>query len=274
MRTMFDSIRAANIPADAQMVAGYVDEYTIPKWTAAEWQRFSRAVKVRIVKKASTNDGHVLDVEPRLATPEQAPGWVAMRRRAGLATPVIYCNASTWPTVQAAFRQQGVAQPLYWIAHYDGRVELPELDGIRAIAKQHTGDTNGYDLSCVADHWPGVDNPEENDMELSDTFTTKWNKPLRVDDYMKWSDYRLVKAVQKINAVQQSVGKLTTLLARQDGVTADDIAAALRPGLVADLEPVLADVMRGALGDDNADQAETIADQVIDQLGAKLNEED
>jgi hypothetical protein len=159
-RTMYDSIRAANIKRNIdnpQMVGGYVDEYSIPKWTAAEWAMFPNAVKVRIAKKASTNDGHVLDVEPKLATPQQAPGWVEMRRGAGLSTPAIYVQKSTWAQVQQEFRNQGVAQPLYWIAHYNGDPTLPTLNGIEAVAKQYLGDTNGMDYSSVADYWPGVD---------------------------------------------------------------------------------------------------------------------
>ncbi|WP_435070453.1 hypothetical protein [Amycolatopsis thermoflava] len=159
MRTMYDSTRAKNIPADAAMVAGYVDEYSIPKWSGEEWARFSRAVKVRIAKKASTNDGHVLDVEPKLATPAEAPGWAQMRRRAGV-EPTIYCNKATWGAVQEAFEAARVPQPHYWIAHYNGVRELPTLNGITAVAKQYADDKllgKPYDLSCVADHWPGVD---------------------------------------------------------------------------------------------------------------------
>ncbi|MEU0467221.1 hypothetical protein ABZ215_24740 [Amycolatopsis sp. NPDC006131] len=156
---MYDSTRANNIPADAGMVAGYVDQYTIPKWSAEEWARFPRAVKVRIAKKASTNDGHVLDVEPGLAIPAEAPGWAQMRRRAGVA-PTIYCNKATWGEVQEAFNDFRVPQPHYWIAHYNGERELPTLNGITAVAKQYADDKRlgkPYDLSCVADYWPGVD---------------------------------------------------------------------------------------------------------------------
>lgn len=165
-RIMIDSIRGATIRTanpNPEMIAGYVDEYSIPKWTAVEWAMFPRAVKVRIAKKASTNDGHVLDVEDRLATPQQAPGWVKMRRQAGLATPAIYVQKSSWGAVQAEFQRQGVAQPLYFIAHYNGVKELPVLNGIQAIAKQYLGDVSpGVDYSYVADYWPGVDSAPVN----------------------------------------------------------------------------------------------------------------
>ena len=163
MRTMYDAVTARNIPADAGMVAGYIDKIKLEPWSAADWARFPRAVKVTIVKKASTNDGDVLDVEPGDANPAQAPGWVKMRRAAG-ADPTVYMNYSTWPTVQAEFVRQGVAHPHYWVAKYDGVATFPTLNGITAVAKQYRGDVPpGIDINCVADYWPGVDaNPAPN----------------------------------------------------------------------------------------------------------------
>lgn len=162
MRLMYDAVTAANIPRDAEMVAGYVDQIKLPPWSAADWARFPNAVKVEIVKKASSNFGHVLDVEPGDATPAEAPGWVAMRRRAG-AIPTIYVQKSSWGAVQAEFRRQGVEQPNYWIAHYNGVIELPTLNGITAVAKQYLGDVApGIDLNCADDYWPGVDGTPSN----------------------------------------------------------------------------------------------------------------
>jgi hypothetical protein len=159
-RIMYDSTDASRIKAnlrDPAMVAGYIDAYSIPAWTDKDWNTFPNAVKVRIAKKASTNAGHVLDVEPKLATPAQAPVWARMRRSSGFPHPCIYVQKSTWGQVQQAFRAANEPQPLYWIAHYNGVKELPVLNGIRAIAKQYLGDTNGMDYSYVDDYWPGVD---------------------------------------------------------------------------------------------------------------------
>ncbi|MET9001008.1 hypothetical protein [Amycolatopsis sp. Hca4] len=153
MRTMYDAVTAAHIPATAAMVAGYIDRIKLAPWTDADWARFPNAVKVQIVKKATTNAGHVLDVEPGDATPAQAPGWVRMRRAAG-ADPTIYCNTATWPAVRSAFRSAGVAEPHYWIARFDGDPAIPA----GAVAKQYRANVApGYDISSVADHWPGVD---------------------------------------------------------------------------------------------------------------------
>lgn len=155
MRTMYDSITPTDIPADADLVGGYhVDDPTFG-WPADAWQRFPRARVVQIVTRAWIDGGQVLDVETGDATPDQAPAWVLMRRAAGLATPTVYCNLSTWPAVRAAFAAAGVAEPLYWIAHYTGTPEIP----VGAIACQYVSEPGGahYDLSAVADYWPGVD---------------------------------------------------------------------------------------------------------------------
>jgi hypothetical protein len=159
MRTMYDAVTARNIlKKDGRpvLVAGYVDRIKLAPWTAADWALFPDALKVRIVKKASTDDGHVLDVEPGDATPEEAPGWAKRRRASGFAYPVIYCNRSTWPKVKAAFKAQRVEPPLYWIATATGKREIPE----GAIAAQYLLDVApGIDISVVADFWPGVDSP-------------------------------------------------------------------------------------------------------------------
>jgi hypothetical protein len=171
MRTMYDAVNADNILAadrTPEMVAGYIDKIKLEPWSGGDWALFPDAVKVQIVKKASTNAGHVLDVEPGDATPAEAPGWVRMRRSAG-ADPSIYVQKSTWATVQAEFVRQHVDQPHYWIAHYNGDPTLPTLNGITAVAKQYRGDVApGYDVSSVADHWPGVDDARPPQREEDD----------------------------------------------------------------------------------------------------------
>ena len=151
MRVMYDACSAARIPATAPMVAGYI--YGNCAWSAADWARFPNAVKVRIATVASILDGDVLDVERSDATPDQAPGWVAQRRAAG-AVPTVYTSASNVTALLAAFSAHQVAAPLLWIAAWDGLSQLPAPD----VAKQFQSTPGaGYDVSIVADYWPGVD---------------------------------------------------------------------------------------------------------------------
>jgi hypothetical protein len=140
---MYDSVTPSAIPTNAAVVAGYVDGAYA--WSNADWARFPQAVKARIAVFPRTNDGHVLDVEQGDATPAQAPGWVTMRRTAGI-DPIVYCNASTWPSVISAFRSASVAAPPYWIAQYDGNPAIPA----GAVAKQYNdppGSGGNYDIS-------------------------------------------------------------------------------------------------------------------------------
>lgn len=153
MRTMYDSVDVSTIPANAQIVAGYVDGLYAN--VGSMQRRFPNAVVVRIAVSSRTNDGHVLDVEPGDATPATAVGWVEMRRRAG-ADPSVYCNTSQWPAVRKAFRDANIPEPHYWVAQWDGKAILPT----GAIAKQYANPTlshGQYDVSIVADFWPGVD---------------------------------------------------------------------------------------------------------------------
>lgn len=150
-RIMYDGIDsdAEIIPTNAQLVAGYVDgDYA---WSTADWARFPRSVHVRIAVRSRTNAGSVLDVETGDATPAASVDWVLLRRGAG-ADPTVYCNASTWPAVRAAFHARSVPEPHYWIADYNGSTAIPA----GAIAHQYA-EASRWDLSSVADYWPGVD---------------------------------------------------------------------------------------------------------------------
>lgn len=149
MRVMYDSVTPDDIPPDAQLVGGYVDgKYA---WTDADWARFPKAVHVRIACLPGTDDGQVLDVENGDATPGQAPEWCHMRRLKG-ADPTVYCNLSTWSAVRQAFQAHGEPEPHYWIALWNGQSNL--ITG--AVAHQYA-DGKRWDLSMVADFWPGVD---------------------------------------------------------------------------------------------------------------------
>lgn len=152
-RTMYDSVTVDAIPSGAAMVAGYVDGLyaNIAQLKA----RFPHAVVVGIAVSSHTNAGNVLDVETGDATAQGAVAWVQMRRQAG-ADPSVYCNTSVFPSVVQAFKTAGVALPHFWLAHWDNAPTL--ING--AVAKQYANPSltgHQYDLSVVADVWPGVD---------------------------------------------------------------------------------------------------------------------
>jgi hypothetical protein len=148
---MYDGIDsdADVIPTSAQLVAGYIDGDYV--WTAADWARFPHSVHVAIAVRSTTNGGQVLDVETGNASPAESVTWVKMRRGAGT-DPTVYCSESTWSSVRSEFQGSSVTEPHYWIASYDGNTAIPS----GAIAHQYESTAN-WDLSSVADYWPGVD---------------------------------------------------------------------------------------------------------------------
>lgn len=164
MRTLYDSTTPLrSVPADAQMVAGYVNGlYTN---FATIRTAFPNAVHVSIAVTAVA-DAMVLDVETGDASPADAPWW-CQRQRARGQLPTVYCNLSTWPQVRSAFQTHGVAEPCWWIADYDGVAQLSP----GSVAKQYRSDTaQNLDYSVVADYWPGVDPaPQEETIMATDT---------------------------------------------------------------------------------------------------------
>lgn len=150
MRTMYDGISPTRLPYGAQLYAGYDDGRWPDAYTIAN--RFPGIPVVRITTTWGDNAGDVLDVERGDATPEQAPTWVARRRCAG-ATPTVYCSLSAWPTLKDVFSADAMPEPNWWVADYTlTAADLPA----GAVALQYAS-TPGYDVSVVADYWPGID---------------------------------------------------------------------------------------------------------------------
>jgi hypothetical protein len=151
MRIMYDACDPARPPANAVMVAGYL--YGPCAWPASGWTRFRDVVQVRIATVQTINDGQVLDVERGDADVSQAPGWCARARLRGQ-IPTVYCSQANVSALLEQFRLHEVPAPLLWVAQWDGVAELPD----EWIAKQYLNDNAlGFDVSVVADFWPGVD---------------------------------------------------------------------------------------------------------------------
>ena len=164
MRVMYDAIYPVNIPdPNPTLVGGYVGGYW-PTYSDGTIQRmFPNSIHVPIAVAASY-DATVLDVEQGDATPEEVPGWV-MRQRARGQEPTVYMNAFTWPYVVDICITKQVAEPQWWVAKYDGIATL--MPG--ATVKQYLGDiAPGYDMSVVADYWPGVDQEPDMDQQEHD----------------------------------------------------------------------------------------------------------
>jgi hypothetical protein len=108
---------------------------------------------------ADPSAGIIGDCEPGNPPPSDWVTWVQARRAAG-ADPTIYVaddtlgaffNGYHWWDVRKAFQNAGVPEPHYWIAK-------PAASAIPAgaVAVQ-TNLAGPYDVSIVADYWPGID---------------------------------------------------------------------------------------------------------------------
>jgi hypothetical protein len=171
-RPMKDSVNWQDIPVGTPIVAGYVPPSSFA-WPPEAWARFAGSIEVRITPSVSVwGPGiQVLDVEPGDASASQVPGWVVNSRNSGQ-EPTVYTSESNWANVINACYNAGVAMPEFWIADWNDVPDLPSITvGVvtaTAVAHQYAGSaTSGgnYDLSTVADYWPGVDGA---DMQLSD----------------------------------------------------------------------------------------------------------
>jgi hypothetical protein len=151
MRTMLDAVAPDHIPLTADMVAGYVDGY-LSTWPWSGWMRFAGHVRVAIAVSPTCDNGHVLDVERYDALPEQAPGWVLLRRAHGC-DPSVYVGMANWADCRSAFHAAGVAEPHWWVADWTG---LPHTPPGAVACQWKSGPL--FDTSQVADFWPGVDN--------------------------------------------------------------------------------------------------------------------
>lgn len=156
MSVMYDSISAASIPADAEVVAGYVDGW----WAdfVAIQLRFPHLPQVSITTSGKDKNGNwvlaiVCDCENGDASPSTAAGWAKWMISIGH-RPTIYCNTSTHAdvvTALAALGLQFVRDVDWWEAHYDNDPALSP----GSVSKQYQS-TDGWDISSTNGMWPTV----------------------------------------------------------------------------------------------------------------------
>lgn len=145
---LYDSTNPFDIPAGVA-AAGYCDG--IYAWSAIGWARFPTAKRIAV--SAATNDGEALDVETGDATPDQAPGWVKMRRAAGVLQPWVYVNRSNRSAVEFNLNKFGIMsdQVALWVATLDGTQTVPAGPYPVAAVQYANSTISGghYDISLV-----------------------------------------------------------------------------------------------------------------------------
>ena len=137
--TMYDSVTPGNIPASAQVVAGYVDGNFA--WPREAWNRWPMAEKILITVTGSLT-GNVADVENGDMSAASAAEWIKAKHNAGMRGCTVYCSRSSLGAVRAAC--EGLA---YYIWAADWTDSPHEISGTVATQYQNVGTT--YDLSMV-----------------------------------------------------------------------------------------------------------------------------
>lgn len=169
MRLMIDALYPNSILMDsvaksAPLVAAYIDHHVNPDSYNQMVAKFPDRIHIKI-SGHGTVGAHVLDCEPSTGTtPADCVPWAVASRKAGIA-PTVYCNQEStswgWVNVRNEFDKAKVAQPMYWVANYNGNKTIPA----GAVGHQYTDlDANGhntYDASVMLDSWP-----QEVDMSL------------------------------------------------------------------------------------------------------------
>lgn len=127
--TMYDTVTPADLPADAQAIALYIDgRYAV---TDDIWKAHPRALRCEIATDINTRRGTMLDCEPGNCTPAQVPYWVAHRLQAGVKLPVVYCSRSEWGEVASYVHASGLVAG-YLIADWTGEPhDLPGTVGVQ-----------------------------------------------------------------------------------------------------------------------------------------------
>ena len=146
-RTMYDAVDWQRIPADAKMVAGYVDGAYA--WPAEAWARFPEAAHVRIsvIPPGDPKGAGVLDVEPGAASVDDAPPFIRARLHDNKRA-VIYAPRSLVADIRQAC---GDLEYGLWVADWTGKPhKLADMH--RVVAVQWNGGADvTYDTSEVFD---------------------------------------------------------------------------------------------------------------------------
>lgn len=159
MGTMYDAVDVAAIPAEAEIVAGYVDG-NFPTYDALV-AAFPNARHVSITTGATGGAGAmVADCENGDFTAQGAAAWAKGEIAAGR-RPCIYYARSNAGAVAAALQAEGIpiADVDYWVADWTGQPHLVAGSVATQYASPTTGSGGNFDVSETTEAWPPVSVP-------------------------------------------------------------------------------------------------------------------
>lgn len=177
-RILIDTIGADahNIPAGAELVAGYDTGPSWLRWPASAWARF-KGRKVHIdQERGARGTSPVSDIENGAKLIEEAIGDARIRKGRHMTT-TFYVAASNYAAARAAVAAAGLVDwVFYWIANWNlSEAEAAALLGGRIVAVQFASPSSNpttrlpgsrltlkqanCDLSVVADGWFSTPKP-------------------------------------------------------------------------------------------------------------------
>lgn len=155
-RTQYDSCTVTAIPHDARAVAVYLEGICKNRRAVSLWAPDALLTTIAV---RSSEDAHVLDVEPGDATNADASGWYFRHDHRRYGKPIFYTSAGNAAALIAELRRHGIKRRQYilWTAHYTDKRHIcgPHTCGYpKADSTQYTTNHERLDVSkCRASYW-------------------------------------------------------------------------------------------------------------------------
>ena len=242
-RTMYDSVTVSALPTDGDLYLGYVDGIRTHDNYNEVRARFPHATIVKCTVTGGTLDAQFGDIENGDMSPASGAAWAKRKVDAGQ-HPTLYMSLSVWPSVQLEVAKLGITGKVsYVVACYDNKPVIPA----GAVGKQfidHGPHGENYDISVIADYWPGVD-PTPAPRPATHPLPRWYRLPLR-QGIRGWRVYALKRRLAKLGYLRgtwlawSSVFDAATEAAVRtfqrdhhlavDGVVGPNTARALRAG--------------------------------------------
>lgn len=168
MTICYDSVTGDAIPANAAIVAGYIDGPYGPNdpfgsgWSAKAWARYPNAQHVTITVKGAPG-ALAADCESGDLTPATAAAWAKREVEAGR-RPTVYAAAWFWANevdqALAAVGLERVRDLDGWVAHEGAPAKVPGgFVAIQYAQDVSVGTGHNVDISVTDGTWPAKPKP-------------------------------------------------------------------------------------------------------------------
>lgn len=102
--------------------------------------------------------------------------------------------------------------PWQWVP-YNGSNPHTRHMHVSCVASPACDDTDPWNLPSLTGGGGNGTTGRNDDVEFSDTFTTRYGRPLRVDHYLAWSDYRITETKRTVDQLADELAEMRQQLA-------------------------------------------------------------